>query len=225
MPVTLQSVFNACASDTTKPADAVPVVVFLGGAMKRDSSNDKLVIVYFRPYKPAVTSFEDVELHIHVDPYEWHTGINIRAKSSGSGVVGSGIGTMAHGGSVDKTDSKYPFYDKLKRAATAYMNAQLLIHATKKHVLLPQEQKVFTKRENDVKRATYVWGLPQFWDKATAFTTQSVVLSPGAVAAKQKKETEGSVASAQVTAQLDQKMEVDPPVAPAPVVGGVLVKK
>ena len=224
MPVTLQSVFNACASDTTSPATAEPLVVFLAGSLTVDSKNGKLVLVYFKPYLPSVTSFEDVALHIHTKPYEGHSGINVRARSDATGVVGSGIGRMAHGESVSLEDVKYPFYFKLKKEALHYMKSQMLAAVNSKQVSVsPQLSNALGKKASEKDRLDHVWGQPQFWDQKKGFSTQVVALSTAAAAAKQKNEAASSIASVETTASLSAVSNTGQVLHPNPVINSVLL--
>jgi hypothetical protein len=179
MPVTVNSVFNACASNPQDMANAEPYVIFTGGKLTTDANGGKLMIVRFLPYLQGVTDFQEVAFHVHLKPYQGQSGMNLRGATSGSGDVGAGIGQRARGAIVDKYSEYYRFFAKLKSEARFYILRQIQaeMQQGKLRLMVP------FKMNTDEKEKGWLWEQPRFWDKTTGFTTDSRDYSKAARAA------------------------------------------
>jgi hypothetical protein len=168
MPVTLNSVFYASASDRDDKANAKPVIAFTQGELKYDTDGKKLLMVNFRPCLPALTNFEEVTFHVHPKPYPGTSGMNIRSAESATGIVGPGVGQIARGKSVPISSDLLPFYKKLKEQAREYIIGQILakIDDRKLFVMYP-----YNVMNDSMKQKEWLWQQDRFWkENFTIFT-------------------------------------------------------
>jgi hypothetical protein len=179
-------------------ANAEPSVIFTFGELTTDR-NGKLMIVHFRPYVPALTDFRDVSFHVHLKPFQGHSGMNLREVTAGSGLVGSGAGQMAHGYPVPSSGDVYRFFAKLKREARLYILGQL--RAQKDAGKLDCRYPI--NANTDEKKDNHLWTYPPHWTGRTAFTTTTPALSTAAQTAQnQNGAAAGSIAAGLAAAEI-----------------------
>jgi hypothetical protein len=206
MPVTVNSVFDASASDSNDPANARPFVVFTRGNLTSDADGGKLMIVTFTPYLRAVVNLAQVTMHVHLKPYQGQSGINVREFNAAAGDVGAGVGQRAHGESVPKDSPNYPFYLKLKQEARKYMLAQIMpeVESRKLKITIP------FKLKTDEQKQDHVWADLLLWSKKDGFSTGKVAYS---TSAETELESGGPVAGSIEAAGAAAGIEARVPVA------------